>query len=152
MQPRRISFEAAHVSLAQPMGEREVAGQRLRALASKTVSKGKGAGAWLRQLRRELRELEQAMGELAETTRRSQYQPAVLVLAKREGAAMYLRWRAPSGFLNGATLAQQLCAEPQSVRRWYAKADTQAALLNAQASAARYALRLAQHIQQAEPV
>lgn len=92
------------------------------------------------------------MGELAALTARSHFKPAVLVLARREGGAMYLRWRSPGGFLNGPTLAQLLAGEPGGVRRWYAEADAQAALLNAQISAARYALRLAQRIEHAEPV
>jgi hypothetical protein len=154
--------ETDRVSLAQPGTRRAAqrvaqgsgghAPERLHAVASKTVSKGKGAAAWRRQLRNDVRNLEQAMDELAALTERSQFKPAVLVLARREGGAMYLRWRSPGGFVNGSGLAQRLSSEPQTVRRWYAEADAQAALLNAQLSAARYALRLAQRIEHAEPV
>ena len=123
----------------------------LRGVASKTVSKGKGAQAWAKQLRRELRFVELAMRELAQGVGRAQFRPALLVIANRTGGAVYLRWRAPDGFVTGVALVQRMAREPEPVRQWYAQADAQAQLLNARAAAARFALRLAEQIEQAEP-
>ena len=53
--------------------------------------------------------------------------------------------------VTGVALVQRIAREPEPVRQWYAQADAQAQLLNARAAAARFALRLAEQIEQAEP-